>query len=74
MSSTNLPKDLLFDHVSALAFMVIPDMHGECLKTVGCLNANDKLLYYSMGHFLTPRMANFSKVMKKKKTFLLCGF
>jgi len=54
--------------------MVIPDMHGECLKTVGCLNANDKLLYYSMGHFLTPRMANFSKVMKKKKTFLLCGF
>ncbi|WVY93734.1 hypothetical protein V8G54_032822 [Vigna mungo] len=59
----NIPYDFPYDREMILATMVRPEMQGQHVKTIGCLNINDRLLHYVIVHMLTPRTGNFAKVL-----------
>ncbi|WVZ15112.1 hypothetical protein V8G54_012678 [Vigna mungo] len=65
LSFSNIPDDFHYDREMAVATMVRPEMQGQRVKTVGCLNINDRLLHYVIVHMLTPRPANFAKVLQE---------
>ncbi|BAT72937.1 hypothetical protein VIGAN_01038400 [Vigna angularis var. angularis] len=65
LSFSNIPDDFPYDREMALATMVIPEMQGHRVKTVGCLNINDRLLHYVIVHMLTPRAANFARLLQE---------
>ncbi|WVZ07554.1 hypothetical protein V8G54_020900 [Vigna mungo] len=65
LSFSNILDDFHYDREMAVATMVRPEMQGQRVKTVGCLNINDRLLHYVIVHMLTPRPANFAKVLQE---------
>ncbi|WVY96611.1 hypothetical protein V8G54_028762 [Vigna mungo] len=46
-----------------LAIIVRPEMQGQRVKMVGCLNINYRFLHYVIVHMLTPRPENFAKLL-----------
>ncbi|WVZ16965.1 hypothetical protein V8G54_009947 [Vigna mungo] len=65
LSFSNIPDDFHYDREMAVATMVRPEMQGQRVKIVGCLNIKDRLLHYVIVHMLTPRPANFAKVLQE---------
>ncbi|KOM33363.1 hypothetical protein LR48_Vigan01g291900 [Vigna angularis] len=57
------PSRLQKEGTVSLATMVRPEMQGQRVRTVGSLNINDRLLHYVIVHMLSPRPANFARVL-----------
>ncbi|WVY98402.1 hypothetical protein V8G54_030553 [Vigna mungo] len=65
LSYSNVPDDFPYDREMTLVTMVRPEMQGQRLKTVGCLNINDRVQHYVIMHMLTPRPGNFAKLLQE---------
>ncbi|KAG2400087.1 uncharacterized protein HKW66_Vig0100590 [Vigna angularis] len=63
LSYSTIPDDFPYDREMTLATMVRPEMQGQRVRTVGSLNINDRLLHYVIVHMLSPRPANFARVL-----------